>query len=172
VGCIVVDRLRYLTGREPETPELTPFLVTKEHRRFTEFADACRQHRYIGLCHGAPGVGKTLSARRYACWDDLEPRLLRWGHHFTEGRHRDEWNTVFYTPTVNASPRVIDTELRDLSQRLGVLRVGDPFDRRTYNKPHGSSARSPNCSSSMKPTGSRCPPWSSCVTTTTAATSA
>jgi AAA domain len=41
---------------------------------------------------------------------------------------------------VNASPRVIDTELRDLSQRLSVLRAGDPLDRRAYNKPHGSGA--------------------------------
>src|SRR5271166_3235921 len=69
--------------------EIGTFIATKEHRRFVEFANAVRKHRYIGLCYGAAGVGKTLSARRYAHWNLAEPFLENW-------RQRDRENTEIH----------------------------------------------------------------------------
>ena len=67
---------------------LAAFQITKQHRRFVEFADAVRRHRYIGACYGyigacygAPGLGKTLSARTYAAADDWD----RWSFTGTAG---------------------------------------------------------------------------------------
>ena len=90
------------------------FVSTGEYRRFTEFADAVRQNRYIGLCYGAPGVGKTLSARQYANWDGIEPYLR---HRMDSRRHI--WpgtppltlrctRTVMWTAPVAVTPRQIE----------------------------------------------------------------
>lgn len=106
-----------MTNARPAAPE---FVITKEYRRFVEFCDACRRDRYIGICHGSPGVGKTLSARQYAHWDQLEPILH--DHFETIDRPADlvNWRTVVYTPAVLASPKRLEHEITSLCHLLSV----------------------------------------------------
>lgn len=99
------------------------FIVTKEHRRFTEFANAVRKEGTIGICHGEAGVGKTISARRYAHWDDLEPFITQWGprsdddskHYALANRSR----AIFYTPEVLCRPKDLMDEIHRSQARIG-----------------------------------------------------
>src|SRR5277367_491211 len=94
------------------TPVGTPgFLITKEYRRFAEFCDACRRYRYIGLCYGPPGVGKTISARHYAQWDLVEPRLNTVRPKEPPVAEIGTCRSVFYTPEVGTTPKRISAEL-------------------------------------------------------------
>ncbi len=97
------------------------FVETKEYRRFREFCDACRRHRYIGLCYGPPGVGKTFSARRYTDWDRVEsadPYACRgvFGPGEVPGN-----GGVFYTAKVVNSPGQIEGEIAALRGRMREL---------------------------------------------------
>ena len=100
------------------------FVVTKEYRRFAEFCDACRRHRYIGLCYGPPGVGKTLSAQQYASWDRIESLETYYGR--TEPPPPDvlPCRTVFYTPPVANTPSLLGREIYALCRKLSIL-VGE-----------------------------------------------
>lgn len=106
------DEIR--TPPEPDTAVPAPFVITKEHRRFTEFADAVRRDRYIGLCYGPPGVGKTLSARHYAGWDEVAPYLDAFT--LIDGRPLPESaltaRTVVYTPEVYNTPRSVQKTIQ------------------------------------------------------------
>jgi hypothetical protein len=140
----------------PPLPWRSPFQATREHRRFTEFADAVRTHTYIVLCWGPPGVGKTLSARHHAGADDWD----QWQPPFPE--HLDpvpervlETRTAFFTPPRSRQPYGKSTK--------GCRGPANKFPSH-WTTPTTASwtpsstlshapAGAPNCSSLMRPTG-------------------
>jgi DNA transposition AAA+ family ATPase len=127
-------------SEEPETKELV-FAPTKEYLRFGEFCDACRKYRYIGICHGVPGAGKTRSARAYASFDMLSPLFPEELFTLVGRRYLDDQfphkpfatpgspaftevhtsRTVYYTAPVGATPSRIEREVMALSATLSYL---------------------------------------------------
>jgi DNA transposition AAA+ family ATPase len=101
------------------------FVVTKEHRRFAEFCDACRHYRYIGLCYGAPGVDKTLSARAYANWDQIAASTPVREASTTALTALLESDTVFYAPPVVHTAAQVERDIGQLRSTLRSLRVED-----------------------------------------------
>ncbi len=108
----------------------TAFVETREHRLFHEFCDACKRYRYIGLCYGPPGVGKTLSARYYAHWDKIEP--------YTSTKHTAPVNqqevlpadVLFYTVPVVNTPNHLRNDLHALRETLHDLVLDDLYQER------------------------------------------
>ncbi len=95
------------------------FLITKEYRRFEEFCGACRRDKYIGICFGSPGVGKTLSARYYSKWDRIQSTdpFDQCANISAEIVNK---KTLFYTAPVSNSPRRVEDDIND---RLFKLRA-------------------------------------------------
>ncbi|WHP16527.1 AAA family ATPase [Cellulomonas sp. ES6] len=100
------------------------FIVTKEHRRFTEFADSVRRGRTIGMCFGPAGVGKTVSARRYAHWDQAHELLTDWGPRSDDDAKiyaaLAKNRTALYTPGVLTTPRLLREDLDRIITRTSI----------------------------------------------------
>lgn len=100
------------------------FIVTKEHRRFVEFANAIRKDTTIGICHGEAEVGKTQSARRYAHWDAPGTFIDAWGPRSESDlaiyamAHRTR--TIFYTPEVQPKYRALIKDIEFYRKRLDI----------------------------------------------------
>ena len=93
---------------------VSKFLITKEYRRFEEFCNACHREKYIGICHGAPGVGKTLSANYYSKQDGFE-RFFNKDIPDKDvaeiGKQLIFSQSIFYTPPVRNTARRIERDL-------------------------------------------------------------
>ena len=129
------------------------FVETIEYSRFVEFCDACRHFRYIGLCYGPPGIGKTLSAVRYS----REEKIIahdRWTSETTDDLPVD---TLLYTTSVVNTPSrisqdinmarervmsiVLDPLRREGSAALDVIRIRDEKRRKELLETPGFSPR-------------------------------
>lgn len=102
--------------------EQESFIITKEYRRFAEFCDACRREKYIGLCYGAAGVGKTLSARYYAKWFFLENRLQNHLPYLPLHPEISSCNTLLYTAEMSSPYRLIKQRIDQMRIQLGRFR--------------------------------------------------
>lgn len=112
------------TGTSDRPP--STLVETLEHRRFAEFCDACKRYRYIGLCYGSPGVGKTLSARNYANWDKVQ---AYWKHQSKTKpllKEVSKGTVVFYTSPVVSSPGRLEHDIsktRSLLHNAAIERI-------------------------------------------------
>jgi DNA transposition AAA+ family ATPase len=97
----------------------TSFVETREYRKFMEFCNDCRRYRYIGLCYGPPGVGKTLSARHYTKWNKVESHSR-----FEAGQGGLDVNSVFHTVPVSNSPRQIELDFIKARENLRYVSSG------------------------------------------------
>ncbi|OPD54064.1 AAA family ATPase [Bacillus anthracis] len=101
------------------------FIETKEYKRFAEFCDACIKYKYIGICYGLPGVGKTLSSRYYSNWNSIEEQI---DYNKTNkiGSNADETileaRTIFYTaPAVRATKMTEQIDI--IGYRINMVRA-------------------------------------------------
>lgn len=95
------------------------FIETHQYRRFGEFCDACRRYQYIGLCYGPPGVGKTLSARRYANWDVIERYHSQAPNGAITLEEVKDSAVILYTPpVVVTSPGRLPNDIHRLREML------------------------------------------------------
>ena len=89
-----------------------------------EFADAVRRGHTIGLCFGSAGVGKTLSARRYAHYEKAHDLLTYWGPRSDNDAKiyaaLNRSRTVLYTPSVLTTPRTLKDELTQAITRTNM----------------------------------------------------
>lgn len=86
-------------------------METLEHRRFAEFCDACKRYRYIGLCYGSSGVGKTRSARHYANWERVEAYWNHQGQTKPLLKEISKSTIAFYTSPVVSLPNKLERDI-------------------------------------------------------------
>lgn len=99
----------------------TEFVQTRQHLRFTEFANFCKSNRSLGVCTGKPGVGKEASAQVYAQWSTLKPliEIPRPKHSVPE--RLQNCHSVYWDAEINCTVKRVRSGLRLLRNKFDSL---------------------------------------------------
>lgn len=88
------------------------FIRTPEYLWFDEFVQACASYRYIGICYGSAGVGKTWAARYFSHWEATAQRIQQTYYNWVEpGVDGPMARAVLYTASVTNTPRSLRDDL-------------------------------------------------------------
>ncbi|GCE02681.1 hypothetical protein KDAU_74610 [Dictyobacter aurantiacus] len=95
------------------------FEQTREYRRFVQVCEAARRYRYLVVCVGDRGVGKTWAAREYAQWAAFERLLMAQGVAFPAECPMPR--TAYYRPKATSTPKSIEQDLALLLWGLQMI---------------------------------------------------
>ena len=116
------QRQQVYVEQTDETLPITSFFETSPYKQFIECCDLCRRFRYVGICYGPAGVGKTIAARLYAGWDAVEPLLERRGVRMpVQGAAPLYPQVALYTPAPLTKPKQIESDVAMLLWSLQHL---------------------------------------------------
>lgn len=93
-------------------------IETKQFRRFVEFCKCCAKERYIGICYGPPGVGKTYSAREYSKWQQVEDYFESCFRKKPVKAKMKNSSTIFLTAGVSSTARMVHQGLELATRQL------------------------------------------------------
>src|SRR5258708_589214 len=101
------------------------FIVTKEYKRFAEFCKACQKEKYIGLCYGHAGVGKSMSARHFSSWDSIAEDIRKSVPYIVglePSVDMKALDTIIYVPEMVNSPKSAKDDIHHLISSFNRLK--------------------------------------------------
>lgn len=118
------------------------FILTKEYKKFEEFCNSCKDYRYIGLCYGIPGIGKTLSVLKYANWNEASNfydtnfgKIFRDKESLTTLPEIQHCDTILITASPTNTPSRIDKIISSEAYKLDFMKyfsVHKDYPKHTY----------------------------------------
>jgi DNA transposition AAA+ family ATPase len=101
------------------------FINTKQYKQFSEFCKACHRDKYIGLCYGLAGVGKTESARHYSNWYQViksNKQSVPFSPLPIPTFSMKRLNSILYTPNILENPKQMIFDIKKMQKKFSWLK--------------------------------------------------
>lgn len=112
-------------------PKPGGFVVTKQHKLLEEACRDARRYRYVLLCVGDAGVGKTCSAKRLSSWHLVDPVSSRYAYILNPPPEVAHQRTAYWCAPPACTPKMVSGEVeraRNLLSWMVDLSEAPPED--------------------------------------------